>query len=49
MTTGAKVIDGKAVAAEVRERVRAEVADYVADTGLAPGLATVIVGDDPAS
>jgi methylenetetrahydrofolate dehydrogenase (NADP+)/methenyltetrahydrofolate cyclohydrolase len=47
---GAKIIDGKAVAAEVRERVRAEVAEYAAaNGGRAPGLATVLVGDDPAS
>lgn len=46
----AKVIDGKAVAAEVRERVRSEVAEYAdAHDGRTPGLATVLVGDDPAS
>jgi methylenetetrahydrofolate dehydrogenase (NADP+) / methenyltetrahydrofolate cyclohydrolase len=41
----AKVIDGKAVA----ERVRQQVADEVSSMGLRPGLATVLVGDDPAS
>jgi len=45
----ATVIDGKAVAAEVRERVAAEVAQLSADIGRPPGLATVLVGDDPAS
>jgi methylenetetrahydrofolate dehydrogenase (NADP+)/methenyltetrahydrofolate cyclohydrolase len=45
----AKVIDGKAVAAKVRERVRSEVAEYADARGRAPGLATVLVGDDPAS
>jgi methylenetetrahydrofolate dehydrogenase (NADP+) / methenyltetrahydrofolate cyclohydrolase len=46
----AKVIDGKAVAAEVRERVRTEVAEYAqANAGRTPGLATVLVGDDPGS
>jgi methylenetetrahydrofolate dehydrogenase (NADP+) / methenyltetrahydrofolate cyclohydrolase len=45
----ARVIDGRAVAASVRERVREEVAAYEAETGRVPGLATVIVGDDPAS
>ena len=45
----AKVIDGKAVAAKVRERVRSEVAEYADANGRAPGLATVLVGDDPAS
>jgi methylenetetrahydrofolate dehydrogenase (NADP+) / methenyltetrahydrofolate cyclohydrolase len=45
----ATVIDGKAVAAEVRARVKAEVAELVASGAPAPGLATVLVGDDPAS
>jgi methylenetetrahydrofolate dehydrogenase (NADP+) / methenyltetrahydrofolate cyclohydrolase len=45
----ARLIDGKAVAAGVRERVREEVAALVAAGGRAPGLATVIVGEDPAS
>jgi methylenetetrahydrofolate dehydrogenase (NADP+)/methenyltetrahydrofolate cyclohydrolase len=41
----AAIIDGKAVAA----RVRAEVAAEVASLAVTPGLATVLVGDDPAS
>jgi methylenetetrahydrofolate dehydrogenase (NADP+) / methenyltetrahydrofolate cyclohydrolase len=41
----AKIIDGKAVAAQVRERVKAEVAEMDPK----PGLATILVGDDPAS
>jgi methylenetetrahydrofolate dehydrogenase (NADP+)/methenyltetrahydrofolate cyclohydrolase len=45
----ARVIDGKAVAAAVRERVKADVAAYTEATGRVPGLATVLVGDDPAS
>jgi methylenetetrahydrofolate dehydrogenase (NADP+)/methenyltetrahydrofolate cyclohydrolase len=45
----ARIIDGKAVASAVRERVRGEVAAYAAETGRVPTLATVIVGDDPAS
>jgi methylenetetrahydrofolate dehydrogenase (NADP+)/methenyltetrahydrofolate cyclohydrolase len=45
MSTLATVIDGKAVAA----RVRAEVAAQVREMDTAPGLATVLVGDDPAS
>ena len=45
----ARIIDGKAVAAEVRERVRGEVDDLRSRSGLVPGLATVLVGDDPAS
>jgi methylenetetrahydrofolate dehydrogenase (NADP+)/methenyltetrahydrofolate cyclohydrolase len=45
----AKVIDGKAVAARVRERVAGEVSEVAERLGRAPGLATVLVGDDPAS
>jgi methylenetetrahydrofolate dehydrogenase (NADP+)/methenyltetrahydrofolate cyclohydrolase len=45
----ARTIDGKAVAAAVRERVRVDVAAYEEEAGRVPTLATVIVGDDPAS
>ena len=45
----ARVIDGKAVAAAVRERVKVDVAAYVEETGRVPALATVLVGEDPAS
>lgn len=44
-----QIIDGKAVAAAVREEVRADAADFRARFGRAPGLAVVLVGDDPAS
>ncbi len=46
---GARVIDGKAVAAAVRERVRVDVAAYAEEAGRTPQLVTVIVGEDPAS
>jgi methylenetetrahydrofolate dehydrogenase (NADP+) / methenyltetrahydrofolate cyclohydrolase len=45
----ARMIDGKAVAADVRERVAAAVAARVGDRLRPPGLATVLVGEDPAS
>jgi methylenetetrahydrofolate dehydrogenase (NADP+)/methenyltetrahydrofolate cyclohydrolase len=45
----ARLIDGKAIAQEVRAEVKREVADWVAEGHDAPGLATVLVGDDPAS
>jgi methylenetetrahydrofolate dehydrogenase (NADP+)/methenyltetrahydrofolate cyclohydrolase len=45
----ARIIDGKAVAAAVRERVASEVAEFAAERDRKPVLATVIVGDDPAS
>ena len=45
----ATIVDGKAVAAEVRAEVARQVAELTAQTGAPPGLATVLVGDDPAS
>jgi len=45
----AEVLDGKAIAADLRRRVADVVAARVAVGGRAPGLATVLVGDDPAS
>jgi methylenetetrahydrofolate dehydrogenase (NADP+) / methenyltetrahydrofolate cyclohydrolase len=45
----AKIIDGKAIAARVREQVALEVEELVRETGRRPGLATVLVGDDPGS
>ncbi|MEX1141058.1 MAG: bifunctional methylenetetrahydrofolate dehydrogenase/methenyltetrahydrofolate cyclohydrolase FolD [Thermoleophilaceae bacterium] len=44
----AEIIDGKAVAAAVRERVAADV-ERLRERGVVPGLATILVGDDPAS
>src|SRR3954466_7432777 len=45
----ATTIDGKAIALQVRAEVAAEVADWVVAGNPAPGLATVLVGDDPGS
>jgi len=45
----ARLIDGKAVAARVRGAVADDVALFRDESGRAPGLATVLVGDDPAS
>jgi methylenetetrahydrofolate dehydrogenase (NADP+)/methenyltetrahydrofolate cyclohydrolase len=45
----AKVIDGKAIAAEVRGEVAAKVKAFADRRGRAPGLEVVLVGDDPAS
>ena len=45
----AKVIDGKAFAAKVRGLVAGHVARLKEDNGLTPGLAVVLVGEDPAS
>jgi methylenetetrahydrofolate dehydrogenase (NADP+)/methenyltetrahydrofolate cyclohydrolase len=43
------IIDGRAVAQGVRDRVKREVEELVASGGPQPGLATILVGDDPAS
>src|SRR5579863_8799051 len=43
------LIDGKASAAKLREKIAAEAARLKAARGLVPGLATVLVGHDPAS
>jgi methylenetetrahydrofolate dehydrogenase (NADP+)/methenyltetrahydrofolate cyclohydrolase len=45
----AKIIDGKAIAAEVTGRVADAARRLKADTGIVPGLAVVLVGNDPAS
>ncbi|MGR3546974.1 MAG: bifunctional methylenetetrahydrofolate dehydrogenase/methenyltetrahydrofolate cyclohydrolase FolD [Roseovarius sp.] len=45
----AKVIDGKAFAAEVRAKVASHVTRLKEENGITPGLAVVLVGEDPAS
>lgn len=45
----AKVIDGKAVAQSVRSRVAERAGELEAELGRKPGLATILVGNDPAS
>ena len=45
----AEIIDGRVLAEGLRAKVTAEVAALVRDHGLKPGLAVVLVGDDPAS
>jgi methylenetetrahydrofolate dehydrogenase (NADP+)/methenyltetrahydrofolate cyclohydrolase len=45
----ARIIDGKAIAAELRVRVAEEVARAQREHDLTPGLAVVLVGNDPAS
>lgn len=45
----AQIIDGKKIAAEVRERIAADTRAFSGKYGFVPGLAVVIVGEDPAS
>ncbi|MGC4096729.1 MAG: bifunctional methylenetetrahydrofolate dehydrogenase/methenyltetrahydrofolate cyclohydrolase FolD [Nitrospira sp.] len=45
----ARLIDGKALAQQVRDRLAKESQELFAKTSMKPGLATILVGDDPAS
>ncbi|MFO0774578.1 MAG: bifunctional methylenetetrahydrofolate dehydrogenase/methenyltetrahydrofolate cyclohydrolase FolD [Nitrospiraceae bacterium] len=45
----AQIIDGKALAQQIRERIAKDCADLLAKKGIKPGLAAILVGDDPAS
>ena len=45
----AKILDGKLVARQIREELRDDVADFIQNNGEVPTLATVLVGEDPAS
>ena len=44
-----KLIDGKAIAAEIRREIAADTAKFKEENGFVPGLAVIIVGEDPAS
>ncbi|WP_126177125.1 bifunctional methylenetetrahydrofolate dehydrogenase/methenyltetrahydrofolate cyclohydrolase FolD [Tsuneonella rigui] len=45
----AAIIDGRALARNMRCDIRARVVDFVSRHGVVPGLAVILVGDDPAS
>lgn len=45
----AEIINGKIVSQKVREEIKTEVQEFVKSNGKAPGLAVIVVGDDPAS
>lgn len=45
----AKIISGKQVSLELREELKKKAAAFAAETGITPGLAVIIVGQDPAS
>lgn len=49
MSNSAQIIDGKAVAASVRSEIADSVAAFIAAYERSPALATILVGDDPAS
>ena len=45
----AQIIDGKSISASVRQELAEETKAFIAKTGVTPGLAVVIVGEEPAS
>jgi methylenetetrahydrofolate dehydrogenase (NADP+)/methenyltetrahydrofolate cyclohydrolase len=45
----AQLLDGRELARHIQEEIQAEVAAFVRQAGVTPGLAAVLVGDDPAS
>ena len=45
----AKIIDGKAISSQVRSEIAKETENFKNENGFLPGLAVVLVGDDPAS
>ncbi|MHB0915456.1 MAG: bifunctional methylenetetrahydrofolate dehydrogenase/methenyltetrahydrofolate cyclohydrolase FolD [Thermoleophilia bacterium] len=45
----ATIIDGKQISADIRAELAEETKKFIADTGVTPGLAVVLVGEDPAS
>lgn len=45
----AKIIDGKAISAQIRAEIKEEAAEFARLNGYRPGLAVIIVGSDPAS
>ena len=45
----AKIIDGKAISAQIRAEIKEETESFFTENGFRPGLAVIIVGTDPAS
>ena len=45
----ANIIDGKAISAAIRAEIKAETEQFAEENGFRPGLAVIIVGEDPAS
>ncbi len=44
-----EIIDGKKISAQIRGSIKEETARFIAETGVTPGLAVILVGSDPAS
>src|SRR5882757_3976613 len=48
-TTSTRILDGKLLSAEIRAEIKKDVEAYTQKTGTPPGLATILVGENPAS
>src|SRR5262245_36645457 len=48
-TITTRILDGRLLSAEIRAEIKKEVEEFKQKTGTAPGLATILVGDNPAS
>ena len=46
---GAELLDGKAIAKQIRDEIAMDVAEFIQNNGKVPKLVAVLVGDDPAS
>ena len=44
-----KLIDGKKISSDIREELKVKIAKLQEEKGVTPGLAVILVGDDPAS
>ena len=44
-----KNIDGKALSLQIRSEIKTEAEKFIAETGIVPGLAAILIGEDPAS
>src|ERR1700689_5276168 len=49
MTMVTQILDGKMISAQIRMELKQEIETFVRSVGRKPGLATILVGDDPAS
>src|ERR1700730_13131384 len=48
-TTASRILDGRILSAEIRAEIKKDVEQFTRKAGTPPGLATILVGDDPAS
>ena len=44
-----EILDGKKLSSKIKEELKKETAEFIAKSGVTPGLAVILVGNDPAS